>query len=238
MHSPEKQGAGVMVLNGWAASSHAWDLCGFMKKEPAPLLYSYVDQLDGKPESAFEAGGRFVVVGWSMGGSSALRLACRYSGQIAGLVLVAATPRMMEELETGWQGMTPRRLEALRKGLELTQGQGFFGAPEDRPNPYMMDAPENLERGLKYLVETDVRAVAARTFADGCAFPVHIFQSERDGIVRSSNAEWLKGMFPSARLTFVGGAEHALPVSIPDLIDEAVCEMAGTDRARHSAEAC
>ena len=215
-----------MVLNGWAASTHAWDLCGFMKKKTAPLLYSYVDQLDAKPESAFEAGGRFILVGWSMGGSSALRLACRYPEQIAGLVLVAATPRMMEERETLWKGMTPRRLEALRKGLELTQGQGFFGIPEGRPNPYMMDAPENLERGLKYLVETDIRDVIARTFADNCAFPVHIFQSERDGIVRSSNAKWLKGIFSSARLTLVPGAEHALPVSIPDLIDDAVGDTA------------
>ena len=222
MLSPENQSAGVMVLNGWAASTHAWDLCGFMRKEPAPLLYSYVDQLDAKPESAFEAGGRFILVGWSMGGSSALRLACRYPGQVAGLVLVAATPRMMEDRETLWQGMTPRRLEALRKGLELTRGQGFFGIPEGRPNPYMMDAPENLERGLKYLVETDVRDIASRTFADGCAFPVHIFQSERDGIVHSSNAQWLKGIFPSARLTLVDGTEHALPVSIPGLIDDAV----------------
>ena len=226
MHLPEKQDAGVMVLNGWAASTHAWELCGFMKKEPAPLLYSYVDQLDSKPESAFETGGRFVLVGWSMGGSSALRLACRYPGQIAGLVLVAATPRMMEERETLWQGMTPRRLDALRKGLELTQGQGFFGVPEDRPNPYMMDAPENLERGLKYLVETDVRKDVEHAFGGGCAFPVHIFQSERDGIVRKSNAEWLKRIFPSARLTLVPGAEHALPVSIADLIDEAVGEKA------------
>ena len=219
-----------MVLNGWAASAHAWDLCGFMK-EPAPLLYSYVDQLDAKPESVFDAGGRFVLVGWSMGGSSALRLACRYPDQIAGLVLVAATARMMEDRDTGWQGMNLRRLEALRKGLELTRGQGFFGVPEDRPNPYMMDAPENLERGLKYLVETDVRNDVERVFGGGCAFPVHIFQSERDGIVRSSNAAWLKEVFPSALLTFVAGAEHALPVSIPNLIDDAVGKIAALQYA-------
>ena len=92
----------IMVLNGWAASPYAWDLCAFMKTSEGrkPVLYSYIDQLDGLPERAFEGGGRYLVVGWSMGGSTALRLACRYPDQIAGLVLVAATPRMMEDRET------------------------------------------------------------------------------------------------------------------------------------------
>ena len=225
-----------MVLNGWAASEHAWDLCGFMK-EPAsngllPMLVSYTEQLDGVPESVFAQGGRFILVGWSMGGSSALRLACSHPEQVAGLVLVATTPRMMEDRETGWKGMSPRRLEALRKGLELTHGQGFFGVPEGKPNPYMMDEPENLERGLKYLLETDVRADAGRVFGNGCDFPVHIFQCEHDGIVRSSNALWLKEVFPGATLAILEGGEHALPIMVPHMIDSAVAETIETGRNR------
>ena len=215
-----------MVLNGWAASPHAWDICEFMRR-PAPngrlpVVYSYTDQLDGMPERDLEGNGRFLVVGWSMGGSSALRLASRYPDQIAGLVLVAATPRMMEDCETGWKGMSPMRLEALRRGLELTHGQGFFGIPEGKPNPYMEDMPENLERGLKYLRETDVRGALEFTFGKGCAFPVHIFQSERDGIVRSANVDYLKRIFRDAAVTMVPGGEHALPIAIPELLDEAV----------------
>ena len=218
-----------MVLNGWAASAHAWDLCTFMKESAPdgtqPILLSYVDQLDGKPERMFENGGRFILVGWSMGGSSAMRLACRYPDQIAGLVLVAATPRMMEEKSSVWRGMSPRRLDALRKGLELTRGQGFFGIPEGKPNPYMQDEPENLERGLRYLLETDLRADVERVFETGCGFPVYIFQSELDGIVRSFNAFWLKGDFPDAHLSMVEGGEHALPIMIPDQIDAAVLSI-------------
>lgn len=222
----ENGSVSIMVLNGWAASPQAWDMCGFMKRTASdgmpPMLLSYVDQLDGRPEAVMEKGGRFILVGWSMGGSSALRLACRYPDQVAGLVLVAATPRMMEDRDTGWRGMSPRRLEALRKGLELTHGQGFFGMPEGKPNPYMTDSSENLERGLAYLRETDVRADVRRVFGSGCGFPVHIFQSEHDGIVRVSNAPWLNGAFPGSVLTVVPGGEHALPVFIPELIDDAV----------------
>lgn len=225
-----------MVLNGWAASEHAWDLCKFMKW-PAPdgrlpRLVSYVEQLNGIPERLFEQGTKFILVGWSMGGSSALRLAIRHPEQITGLVLVATTPRMMEDRETEWKGMSPRRLEALRKGLELTRGQGFFGVPEGKPNPYMMDEPENLERGLKYLLETDVRADAERVFGNGCKFPVYIFQCEHDGIVRSSNALWLKEVFPDASLTILEGGEHALPIMIPGMIDKAVTETTESRRKR------
>lgn len=217
---------GILVLNGWAASPDAWSLCGFMK-EPGPdgalpRLYSYIDQLDGRPERDFESGEKFLVVGWSMGGSSALLLACRHPEKISGLVLVAATPRMMEEKETGWKGMSPLRLQALRRGLELTHGQGFFGIPEGRPNPYMLDDSENLERGLKYLLRTDLRADLERTFENGCPFPVHMFQSEYDGIVRSSNATYLKRIFPNAHVTMVPGSEHALPILMPGQIDDAV----------------
>ena len=132
---------------------------------------------------------------------------------------------MMEEKSSVWRGMSPRRLDALRKGLELTRGQGFFGIPEGKPNPYMQDEPENLERGLRYLLETDLRADVERVFETGCGFPVYIFQSEHDGIVRSSNAFWLKGVFPDAHLSMVEGGEHALPIMIPDQIDAAVLSI-------------
>jgi len=134
---------------------------------------------------------------------------------------------MMEEKDSEWRGMSPRRLEALRKGLELTRGQGFFGIPEGKPNPYMQDEQENLERGLRYLLETDSRADVERVFGAGCGFPVYIFQSEHDGIVRSSNALWLKKVFPDAHLSMVECGEHALPILIPEQIDAAVLSIKG-----------
>ena len=215
----------VFVLNGWAASSHAWDLCRFRRAR----LFSYIDQLDGLPEKAIAEVERCVLVGWSMGGSSALRLATRWPAKIAGLVLVAATPRMMEEKETGWRGMSPRRLEALRYGLVMTHGVGLFGVPEGKPNPYLADEPANLERGLKYLLETDLRAELAGirhqalgTRHQALGTKVFVFQSEHDGIVRPENAAWLKTVFPQASVAMVPGTEHALPIFIPEKIDEAV----------------
>ncbi|MBQ6136194.1 MAG: alpha/beta fold hydrolase [Kiritimatiellae bacterium] len=207
----------TFVLNGWASSPRAWDLCGFRRDR----LFGYIEQLDGAPEKAVSREDRVVLVGWSMGGSSALGLACMFPGKLAGLVLVAATPRMMRD--EGWAGMSDRRLAALEVGLRMTKGEGFFGVSEGKPNPYMMDSEENLERGLAYLKETDLRRPLEDLAASG-AFdcPVFVFQSERDGIVRPENASYLKSVFPQAEVAMVPGSEHALPIEIPEKIDAAV----------------
>ena len=52
-----------------------------------------------------------------------------------------------------------------------------------------------------------------------------VFQSERDGIVRPSNAAYLKSVFPGATVEMVPGCEHALPVSVPERIDAAVAKV-------------
>lgn len=210
------------VLNGWSASERAWDLCRFRRDR----IFSYIEQLDGIAEKALADCDGAVLVGWSMGGSTALRLALDYPGKIRGIVLVAVTPRMMEERESGWKGMSPRRLEALKRGVEMTHGEGFFGAPEGRPNPYMADSDENLRRGLKYLYETDLRE--RLTAVAPLKIPAVIFQAERDGIVCSANAHFLGGIFENPEIILVSGTEHALSIEIPGLIDNAVDKLSDT----------
>ena len=93
----------TFVLNGWSASERAWDLCGFARDR----VFSYVEQLDGAPEAALRNEDDVILVGWSMGGSTALRLAVAAPEKIRGLVLIAATARMMQA--PGWAGMSPMR---------------------------------------------------------------------------------------------------------------------------------
>ncbi|MBO7309393.1 MAG: alpha/beta fold hydrolase [Kiritimatiellae bacterium] len=207
----------TFVLNGWASSKEAWDLCLFERER----IFTYTELLDGVAEDVLEKEKEFVLVGWSMGGSFALKYAMKFPKKLKGLVLVAATPRMMRD--NNWEGMTPRRLAALEAGLKMTKGEGFFGTVEGRPNPYKMDSDENLARGLEYLKSTDLRLDLIDLLASGkVRCPVYIFQSENDGIVRASNARFLSTVFPHAELEMISGGEHALPVSIPEKIDVAV----------------
>ena len=207
----------ILVFNGWAAGPEAWALCEF----PHDWVFDYVEQLDGLPEKVMEDSSEVVLVGFSMGGSTALRMLLRYPEKVKGLVLVSATPRMMEA--EAWKGMSERRLEALQLGTQM-----LF---KDDPSP--MYREDNMQRGLDYLRNTDLRAeLMARgreTGDGGREIPVWIFQSERDGIVRPNNAAFLKQVFPQAKVTMVPGSEHVLPVTVPELIDEAVFEIIGNE---------
>lgn len=202
-----------LVFNGWAAGYEAWDLCTFAHD----WLFSYVEQLDGLPERVIAESDAVTLVGFSMGGSSALRMLLRFPEKVKGLVLVSATPCMMERKAEGWRGMSERRLAALKLGTELVF--------RDDPSP--MYDPVNMNRGLDYLLETDLRSELVAAAASGAwkEIPVRIFQSERDGIVRPQNADFLKSVFPRAEVTIVPGSEHVLPVTVPELIDAAVAAV-------------
>ena len=216
----------VLVFNGWAAGPEVWALCEF----PHDWVFDYVEQMDGLPEKVMEESEEVVLVGFSMGGSTALRMLLKYPEKVKGLVLISTTPCMMEERrdqgsgirdQVLWRGMSERRLAALHLGTQM-----MF---KDDPSP--MYREDNMQRGLDYLRNTDLRAelmARGRETEDGRPeMPVWIFQSERDGIVRSSNAAFLKQVFPQAKVTMIPGHEHVLPIRVPELIDAAVCELLG-----------
>ncbi len=210
----------VLVFNGWAAGPETWALTTF----PRDWTFSYLESLDGLPEKvADELGGPFVLVGFSMGGTFALRLFLGNPGRVRGLVLVSTTPRMLEDRATGWKGMSARRFEAFRLGAGLV----YAGDPSP------IYGPGNLDRGLDALRAADLRPeleryARSRRDAHGASpLPVSILHSERDGIVRPQNAAYLKSVFPQAEVTMVPGAEHVLPVTAPERVDQAVARCLG-----------
>ena len=208
----------TLVFNGWAAGPETWALCTF----PHDWVFDYVEQLDGLPEKVMEESGEVVLIGFSMGGSTALKMWLKWPEKVKGLVLVSATPRMMED--ENWKGMSERRLAALRLGTQM-----MF---RDDPSPMYDEA--NMERGLDFLKSTDLRLRLLSVGESGESvkrrnLPVWIFQSERDGIVRPSNAEFLKRVFPQAKVTMVPGNEHVLPIRVPELIDAAVFDIIGAN---------
>lgn len=203
----------VLVFNGWAAGPETWALCTF----PHDWVFNYLEQLDGLPERVLADADEALLVGFSMGGNAALRLLLRQPEKVCGLVLVSTSPFLMEDRAAGWKGLSERRLAALRLGTQLVFGND--------PSPLYADA--NLERGLDYLQTSDLRE-PLRALPQSPAWPhvsrlpVAVFQSERDGIVRPANADFLQSVFPQAAVTWVPGHEHVLPVTIPDRIDAAV----------------
>ena len=202
----------VFVLNGWAASEGAWAKCRFKRDR----IFSYRDHLDGTTLAAFDAVDRrrgVVLVGWSMGGAYALELAMRNPGKVRGLVLVAATPRMMRD--DNWPGMTERRIEALSLGLKTTRAAGG-----DEAAAYEPDSDENLAAGLDHLRRLDLRQALENAKDSLRSIPTVILQSLRDPIVRRENADFLETVFAGcAHLYMVDSDKHALQLEVPEFID-------------------
>ena len=198
----------VLVFNGWAAGPETWRLCGF----PRDWTFDYIEQLDGLPEKIADGFDDVVLVGFSMGGTSALRFLLKHPEKVRGLILVSTTARMMEDPASGWKGLSERRLAALRLGTELVF--------RDDPSPLYDRA--SMARGLECLHDVDVReALKGLGRTD---FPVYVFHSENDGIVRRNNVDFFRSVFPQAKVTLVPGNEHVLPITIPEKIDAAVRE--------------
>lgn len=203
----------TFVLNGWAAESEIWGRCTFV----CDRLFSYLEQLDGACERTVDEADEVVLVGFSMGGNRALKLLLEFPEKVKGLVLVSTTARMMEERSEGWVGMSPRRRMALKYGTQLMN--------PDNPSPLF--AERNLDAGLDYLQQSDLRAALLSRSRCGAfeRLPVAIFQGDRDGIVRPHNAAWLRALFPRATLRMVPTSDHTLPLLIPDEISAAVSNM-------------
>lgn len=197
-----------LVFNGWAAGPETWALCSFSHD----WVFDYVEQLDGLPERVMDETESAFLVGFSMGGMTALRMLLRNPEKVKGLVLVSSTARMMEDKAAGWKGMNSRRRQALMYGTQMTFA--------DDPSP--LYAEENMRRGLDYLQEMDVRDELIRHAAEFSRLPVAIVHSEKDFIVYPHNAAFLKGIFPQAEVTMVAGNEHVLPITAPELVDAAV----------------
>ena len=200
----------ILVFNGWAAGSEIWDLTTFHRD----WTFSYIEQLEGLPERVVAESDEVVLVGFSMGGTTAMRMILKFPEKIRGAVFVSTTPRMMEDKAQGWAGLSERRLAALKLGTGMVY--------RDDPSP-IYNEPW-LSRGLEYLQATDLRSALTAMRDEGRMpdFPVAIVHSERDGVVRPHNAAFLKSVFPQASVTMVPGNEHVLPVKVPDLIDKHV----------------
>lgn len=170
------------------------------------------------------------VLGWSLGGMVAQRLALSYPHLVERLVLVCTTPRFVTGVD--WpHAMTPQTLarfgDELRVAYRVTlqrfltlqvQGRGEGGVVGRdvlallrdglfaRPTP---SAP-TLAAALGVLAGSDLRAEAARIAA-----PTLVVTGPRDALTPEPAGAWLAQAVPHARHVSIAGAAHAPFLSHP-----------------------
>lgn len=216
----------VVLLHGLSGSSRWWqrnipalartrrvlvpDVIGFGRsRSPGPL--PDVPTLAGVLADwiATAAGGAVHLVGHSMGGHLAIRIAAAHPERVRRLVLVDAvgiprrqTPRDL--LRLAYEAAPPRR----------------WGDPRFLPviwTDAMVAGPFNVLRGLYHILRDDVRPVLSAIRA-----PTLVVWGEHDGLVPLENGRVLRDGIAGARLLVIPQAYHNPMVDRPAEFDAAV----------------
>jgi pimeloyl-ACP methyl ester carboxylesterase len=173
-----------------------------------------------------EARGRAVVVGLSLGGYVAIRLAHRHREAVSGLVLVGCS--------RGYDGALGFYLKAvaglMRRGFLRQSPEKLEERTRRLFSPALADtADEQVRAGLHgeplagaftEMASTDWLALVKEIEA-----PILIVNGERDTMVRRGEKDFLAAA-PAAKVVTLAGAGHACNLDQPEAFDRAVREFA------------
>ncbi len=230
----------MVFLHGWGTHPVIWEplleyfpdaravpLPGYAGSETAFTLEQIADRM------AAQLGEGSVLVGWSLGGQVAARIALDCPEKVSRLILVAATPCFVnrEDWPHGVAGEVFEQFAAslaqdyagtIRRFLSL-QAQGSSEMREvlaqlrrrllEQPRP----AAGVLEAGLEILQGTDLRASLPKL-----ATPLTLIHGSGDKLAPLAAARWLSGAMPGARLHEIEGAGHAPFLSHPRQVAEII----------------
>jgi len=227
------KGFPLVMLHGWGMHGGIWDDCvpelAARWRVVRPDLPGHgrshrltgAADLDALVESvASHCPREMMLLGWSLGGLVAMRMARQLPRRIRRLVLVAATPRFVSG--PGWPcGVAPSVLESFGDGLSgdyrrtvrdfLTlQVRGDERAPEllkdlkARVFAHGDPDPLALRQGLSLLAESDLREDL-----QGIDQPTLVISGDRDRITPLEAGRRTAEAVARARLVCIEGASHA-----------------------------
>lgn len=217
----------TIFLHGWGTHPVIWQpllkhfpsatalpLPGYAGSAATQTLDEMVDMLAHGLDS------QVVLVGWSLGGLAAMRIAAKFPEKVASLVLIGATPCFVNRAD--WQhGVEDAVFEqfaanlaedypgTIRRFLSLqAQGSDTVKAVLLELRKKLLTQPQPdigvLESGLSILRNTDLRREIGVL-----DMPVKLIHGTGDKLAPVQAARWLASNMPVASLHEVIGAGHA-----------------------------
>ena len=176
-----------------------------------------------------------VLLGWSLGGQIAMRIALDHPATPQRLILISTTPKFVAD--GGWQaGIARKDLQtfgadmqndtratllrflslqtrgvAAQKSILQNLRASFFFEP--------LPEPQALAAGLEMLLQTDLRAEVAQL-----VLPAIVIHGSLDKLTTPGAGTWLAKNLPSARAVLIDGAAHSPFLSHTQQVAEAIVE--------------
>jgi len=238
----------LALLHGWGMNTRVFDVLTAQLQDhfavlPLALpghggsatlatntLSSWADEVSAQlPEHT-------TLLGWSLGGQVAIRIALDNPAQVARLILVSSTPKFIlaDDWQTGvaltdmmafGEDMQRESRATLRRFLTLqTRGaaaqkklleslrETFFSAP--------MAEPQALSAGLEMLLHTDLRTGVAMLKQ-----PALVIQGSLDKLTPPGAGAWLAQTIPAAHYCLIDDAAHTPFLSHTPPVVEAILEF-------------
>ncbi|CAG9208799.1 Putative hydrolase or acyltransferase of alpha/beta superfamily [Paraburkholderia tropica] len=216
-----------VLLPGFMLDETLWDevvsLCGHRRQIVRPRLATVETIEDIADDVARRAPDRFVLVGFSLGGYVARKLAERYPERVEALVLIASSLR----------DDTPEQAQAKRNAVATLTADSFQGLSRSsiarsvhqnrRGDDALIERIRSMGRRLGYAALAS-QSNLSRTINSQPALecPTLVIAAAADDLRSASETTELSAAIPGSTLVTIPDSGHMLPIEQPVALVEAI----------------
>jgi len=244
-----KSGKPLVFLHGWGMNSGVWqtlidilkdefcittiDLPGYgLNHQELPIPYNLQNVATAVAQ---HLPANCILIGWSLGGLVAQKIASLYPEKLKQLVLICSSPKFSKSAD--WLGIEPNVLEFFTQQLELDfsktlerflaiQAMGSLNARQNTKTikhavqQYPQPSPVALAAGLDMLNNIDLRAQFKKL-----SIPCHMFLGQLDTLVPDKIAVAVQQLNAKVTIEIISDASHAPFISNTEQFAERLVKL-------------
>ena len=237
----------LALLPGWGMNPRVFDVLGAQLKDDCTMLplalpghagtriLSINSLATWASHIAEQLPAQAILLGWSLGGQLAIRIALDSPERVSRLILMSTTPKFV--LDSDWQAGIPiQDLQAFAADMQADtratllrflslQTRGATGQKAILQNlrtalfSQALPHAQALQAGLEMLLHTDLRTEVCQL-----SLPTVVIHGTLDKLTPPAAGDWLAKNIPSARHELIDGAAHTPFLSHTQPVAEAILE--------------